>query len=94
MGTSTTSGSVTGGLILDGTLNIIQGAGFAQGTFTLFTATGAITNNNLRLGRRPDRLLVGLSGQREHRAAEGGRLGDRGGDGEGPTRSATAPHPR
>ena len=53
VGTPTTSGSITGALILDGTLNIVQGAGFAQGTYTLFTATGAITNNNLRLGAAP-----------------------------------------
>ena len=53
VGTPTTSGSITGALILDGTLNITQGAGFAQGTYTVFSATGAITNNNLRLGAAP-----------------------------------------
>jgi uncharacterized protein (TIGR03382 family) len=50
VGTATTQGIVNGALVLDGILNINQGPGFAQGTFTLFTATGAITNNALRLG--------------------------------------------
>ncbi|HET9157163.1 MAG TPA: hypothetical protein VFN91_10885, partial [Myxococcaceae bacterium] len=53
VGTSTTRGAVTGALILDGVLNITAGAGFGQGTFTLFTATGAITNNAVRLGTVP-----------------------------------------
>ena len=45
--------AITRALILDGNLNITQGAGFAQGTYTIFTATGAITNNSLRLGVAP-----------------------------------------
>ncbi len=53
VGTPTTSGSITGALILDGTLNITQGAGFAQGTYTIFTTTGGVTNNSLRLGAVP-----------------------------------------
>src|SRR5262249_60706371 len=53
VGASTTAGAVTGALTLDGVLNITAGAGFAQGTFTLFTATGAITNNSLTLGTVP-----------------------------------------
>ncbi|HET9155440.1 MAG TPA: autotransporter-associated beta strand repeat-containing protein, partial [Myxococcaceae bacterium] len=52
-GTATTQGIVNGALILDGILNINPGTGFAQGTFTLFTATGAITNNSLRQGSVP-----------------------------------------
>ncbi|HEY1417617.1 MAG TPA: C25 family cysteine peptidase, partial [Myxococcaceae bacterium] len=53
VGTATTQGIVNGALIHDGILNINPGAGFAQGTFTLFTATGAITNNSLRQGSAP-----------------------------------------
>src|SRR5262249_2365525 len=53
VGTSTTRGAVTGNLVLDGVLNITAGAGFAQGTYTLFTATGTITNNTLTLGTVP-----------------------------------------
>ena len=53
VGTSTTRGTVTGALALDGALNITAGAGFGQGTYTLFTATGAITNNGLTLGTVP-----------------------------------------
>ena len=44
----TANASVTGALILDGILNVTQGAGFGQGTFTLFTATGGVTDNGLR----------------------------------------------
>ena len=53
VGTSTTRGAVTGALVLNGVLNITAGAGFGQGTYTLFTATGAITNNGLTLGSAP-----------------------------------------
>ena len=53
MGTSTTRGAVTGALTLDGVLDITAGPGFGQGTYTLFTASGAITNNGLRLGTVP-----------------------------------------
>ena len=49
VGSSTTRGAVTGALILDGVLTINSGAGFGQGTYTIFTATGQITNNDLRL---------------------------------------------
>ncbi len=53
VGTSTTRGAVTGALTLNGVLNITAGPGFAQGTYTLFTATGAITNSALTLGTAP-----------------------------------------
>jgi autotransporter-associated beta strand protein len=52
-GTSTTRGAVTGALTLDGVLNITAGSGFGQGTYTIFTASGAITNNSLVLGSFP-----------------------------------------
>jgi uncharacterized protein (TIGR03382 family) len=54
VGTSTTQGAVTGALTLDGVLNITAGTGFGQGTYTIFTATGAITNNSLVLGTFPN----------------------------------------
>jgi len=52
-GATATSGSVTGALILDGILNITDSGLAAGQQFTLFNATGAITNNNLRLGTAP-----------------------------------------
>ena len=53
VGSSTTRGAVTGALTLDGVIDITAGPGFGQGTFTLFTATGAIANNGLSLGTAP-----------------------------------------
>jgi autotransporter-associated beta strand protein len=53
VGTSTTRGGVTGNLGLNGVLNVTAGAGFAQGTYTLFTATGTITNGSVTLGAVP-----------------------------------------
>ena len=53
VGSSTTRGAVIGALTLDGVLNISAGPGFGQGTYTLFTASGAITDNGLRLGTAP-----------------------------------------
>ncbi len=53
VGTSTTRGNVTGALNLNGVLNVTAGAGFGQGTYTLFTASGAISNNSLTLGTVP-----------------------------------------
>ncbi len=40
-------------LTLAGTLNITQVAGFAAGTYTLFTYTGTLTNNVVQLGAVP-----------------------------------------
>ncbi len=61
VGTPTTTGSVTGALLLDGILNITQGPGFAQGVYTIFTATAAITNNDLRLGTVPTGFSYGYA---------------------------------
>jgi autotransporter-associated beta strand protein len=59
VGTSSTKGTVTGALVLDGVLDIAAGAGFGQGTYTLFSATGAITNNGLVLGAVPSGFSYG-----------------------------------
>ena len=59
VGSSSTRGAVTGALVLDGVLNVTAGAGFAQGTYTLFTATGTITNNGLVLGAVPSGFSYG-----------------------------------
>ena len=42
-----------GQLYLDGTLNITGLAGFGSGTYTLFTYTGALTDNGLEIGNAP-----------------------------------------
>ena len=52
VGSATTTVS-TGTLGLDGVLNITAGAGFAQGNFTLFSASAPPTNGGLRLGTAP-----------------------------------------
>jgi hypothetical protein len=52
VGSATTTVS-TGTLALDGVLNITAGAGFAQGNFTLFSASAPPTNGGLRLGAAP-----------------------------------------
>ena len=52
VGTSTTTVN-TGTLTLDGVLNITAGTGFAQGTYTLFSASAAPTDNLVRLGTAP-----------------------------------------
>ncbi len=71
VGTSTTRGAVTGALTLNGILNITAGSGFGQGTYTIFTATGAITNSSLTLGAVPAGLLLRLPGERRQRAPQG-----------------------
>ncbi len=49
---------VTGNLTLGGTLNITDSGGFTTGTYTLFTYSGALTNNVLNIGATPDSSLV------------------------------------
>ena len=49
----TSTSATVGALTLDGVLNITAGAGFGQGTYTLFNFSGTVTNNNLRLGSNP-----------------------------------------
>ena len=58
VGTTTTTVS-TGTLTLDGILNITAGAGFGQGTFTLFSASSTPANNVLRLGTAPSTNTYG-----------------------------------
>jgi hypothetical protein len=49
IGGPNTNGVVNGALILDGILNLTAGAGLAAGQqFTLFTASGGVTDNGLR----------------------------------------------
>jgi PKD repeat protein len=49
---------VNGDLALDGTLDITDAGGFGVGTYTLFTYTGALTDNGLTVGTTPDAGLV------------------------------------
>lgn len=59
--------AVTGDLVLDGTVNVTAGPGFAAGTHTLITHTGALTNNTLVIGTMPAgytaNIDTGVSGQ-------------------------------
>ena len=52
VGTSTPT-VTTGTLTLDGVLNITAGAGFAQGTYNLFSASAPPVDNLIRLGTAP-----------------------------------------
>ncbi|MGO9830449.1 MAG: C25 family cysteine peptidase [Myxococcaceae bacterium] len=47
VGSTVTKVTVNGALALAGVLNVSPGAGFAANTYTLMTATGAITDNHL-----------------------------------------------
>ncbi|KQY35455.1 hypothetical protein ASD38_02545 [Caulobacter sp. Root487D2Y] len=47
---------VTGGLTLDGLLNISDEGGFSQGVYQLIHYDGALTNNGLDLGALPERF--------------------------------------
>jgi PKD repeat protein len=53
LGTNSTATVVLGKLILGGTLNITDGGGFTNGTYTLFTCTGTLTYNGLTIGSTP-----------------------------------------
>ncbi|MFW6254186.1 MAG: PA14 domain-containing protein, partial [Chitinivibrionales bacterium] len=44
---------VSGDLALDGTLDVTGLSGFGQGTYTLMTCTGTITDNGLEIGTAP-----------------------------------------
>jgi fibronectin-binding autotransporter adhesin len=54
LGTTSDLVSITGGLTLDGILNITALTGFDAGVYTLFNFTGALVNNGVQLGTRPD----------------------------------------
>jgi autotransporter-associated beta strand protein len=53
LGASNDLSVVGGALTLDGTLNITDAGGFGVGAYTLFTYTGALTNNGLVIGTVP-----------------------------------------
>ncbi|MES2923588.1 MAG: autotransporter-associated beta strand repeat-containing protein [Verrucomicrobiota bacterium] len=53
LGTTSDRTTVTGNLTLDGTLDVSAATGFAAGTYTLITHTGALTNNILAIGSLP-----------------------------------------
>jgi polygalacturonase/PKD repeat protein len=53
VGTNATEIVVTGNLTLGGTLNVTDGGGFTNGTYTLFTYGGALTYNGLAIGASP-----------------------------------------
>lgn len=53
LGTSSDRCDITGNLTLDGTINVVAGAGFAAGTYRIFNYTGALTNNGLAIGTMP-----------------------------------------
>ncbi len=57
IGTASDSVAVTGNIILDGTINIIEGAGFQMGTYNIMACTGTITNNNVTIGTTPTDTL-------------------------------------
>lgn len=54
LGTNTTETVVTGNLTLGGTLNVADGGGFTNGTYTLFTYGGALTYGGLTVGTKPN----------------------------------------
>ncbi|NLG16032.1 MAG: hypothetical protein GX556_01735 [Fibrobacter sp.] len=56
LGTASDTIAVTDGLILDGTVNVVAGEGFALGDYTIFTC-GSLTNNTLEIGSFPDGCL-------------------------------------
>jgi autotransporter-associated beta strand protein len=58
LGTTSDQTAVTGNLQLAGVLNITDAGGFGTGTYTLFTYTGALSNNGLTVGTTPDADLV------------------------------------
>ncbi|HTS18204.1 MAG TPA: glycosyl hydrolase family 28 protein [Verrucomicrobiae bacterium] len=54
LGTNATRIAVTGNLSTAGTLNLTDGGGFTNGTYTLFTYGGTLTDNGLAIGSIPD----------------------------------------
>jgi len=58
LGTNSSQTVVSGNLTLDGTLNITDGGGFSNGTYTLFRYSGALTTNGsanlLTIGTAPN----------------------------------------
>ncbi len=54
LGTNATQIAVTGNLTLGGTLNISDGGGFTNTTYTLFTYSGRLTYNTVTIGSTPN----------------------------------------
>jgi polygalacturonase len=54
VGSNVTEIPVTGNLTLGGTLNVSDGGGFSNTTYTLFTYSGALTYNGVTLGTTPN----------------------------------------
>lgn len=57
IGTSSDSIAVNGDLILDGVINITDGAGFGPGIFNIISFTGDVTDNDLVVGTKPVNTL-------------------------------------
>jgi PKD repeat protein len=58
LGTSFNTTVVSGGLYLNGTLNLTDSGGFTNGTYTLFTYTGTLNTNGLTIGTKPNTNLT------------------------------------
>ncbi|PAW79166.1 MAG: hypothetical protein B9S32_04210 [Verrucomicrobia bacterium Tous-C9LFEB] len=58
LGTAKDRIAITGNLLLDGVLDVTAGTGFGEGTYTLFTYTGSLTDNTLSLGNMPTGLYT------------------------------------
>ena len=54
LGTNVTKAVVTGNLTLGGTLNVADGGGFTNTTYTLFTYGGTLTYSGLTIGSTPN----------------------------------------
>ncbi|MFP4681126.1 MAG: autotransporter-associated beta strand repeat-containing protein [Chitinispirillaceae bacterium] len=53
IGTESDTVAVTGDLVLDGTLDITDISGFREGTYTIITYSGNLTDNTLAIGSAP-----------------------------------------
>ncbi len=53
LGTNSDAVDITGNLTLDGTIDLTAGAGLATGSYTIFTYSGALTNNTLTVSTNP-----------------------------------------
>ncbi len=58
LGTTSDLVAVTGGLTLDGTVNVTAAPGFAAGTYTLITYSGSLTNNTVNVGSLPPGFIA------------------------------------
>ncbi|HVM61307.1 MAG TPA: PKD domain-containing protein, partial [Verrucomicrobiae bacterium] len=58
LGTNFCTTAMTGALFVNGTLNLADGGGFTNATYTLFTSTGAMNTNGLTIGTTPNADLT------------------------------------